>query len=388
MFVKVFRDDIIEGLAKSASIIPAKTGAAFLRTIWLRAVEGKLSVLSTDSNLEFNGSYTAQIVEEGLVGVQGRSFYDLIRKLPTGAEISLKTDDSGQFLQIQQGSRKYKLPTNDPEWFPPFAPFPEDNAVVWSGDFLQEVIDRISFCISDEDTMEAIACMNMVAKQKDDKTVVEVCGLNGHQFAMFSFDNPDIAEMVPESGILIQKKYLLELKRWLTENEIELAISEKRLFFRTVDGFETFSLPLSYYQYPDYNSFLTKVRGEGGSELKVDRAELAESLDRIMIFNSENNRCVNMHFDGDTVTLYSQGQDVGTASESMTVEFTGDLPKIAFPTKNLIEILSHFTSKTLSFKLTGAEGPCGISGDKDPDYMVIIMPMKIVEETYYTEEKA
>ena len=48
MFVKVTRNDIIEGLQKSANIIPAKTGAAFLRTIWLSAEEGTLRIMSTD----------------------------------------------------------------------------------------------------------------------------------------------------------------------------------------------------------------------------------------------------------------------------------------------------------------------------------------------------
>jgi DNA polymerase-3 subunit beta len=36
--------------------------------------------------------------------------------------------------------------------------------------------------------------------------------------------------------------------------------------------------------------------------------------------------------------------------------------------------------------MTGSEGPCGITGDDDSDYLVIIMPMQIVEETYYSEE--
>ena len=35
--------------------------------------------------------------------------------------------------------------------------------------------------------------------------------------------------------------------------------------------------------------------------------------------------------------------------------------------------------------LTGAEGPCGINGTEDPDYTVLIMPMKIAEESYYEE---
>ncbi len=385
MFVRVFRDDIIEGLQKSASIIPAKTGAAFLRTIWLKAEDGALKIMATDSNLEFCGSYKAEIVEEGLAGVQGRAFYDLVRKLPSG-QIAIRIDESTKNAVIEQGSRKYKLPVNDPSWFQKFSDYPESGGVFWSGDFLQELIDRVAFCISDEDTMEAIACMNMVPKDVEGNQVVEVCGLNGHQFAMVRFVNDDIAALLPENGILVQKKYVIELKKWLTADEIELAISDKRLFCRTGDKGETFSLPLSYYQYPDYQGFLAKVQGNGASALSFTRTEMIESLDRIMIFNSDTNRCVNFVFNGPELTLFSQGQDVGQASESIPVDFSGDLEKIAFPTRNLIEILGHYTSDRVNLTLTGSEGPCGIRSEQDKDYLVIIMPMKIVEETYYKEE--
>ena len=77
MYVVVFKEDVIEGLQKAANIIPAKTGAAYLRSIWLKAENGLLNVLSTDSNIEFRGQYTADVKEEGLAGVQGRAFVDL-----------------------------------------------------------------------------------------------------------------------------------------------------------------------------------------------------------------------------------------------------------------------------------------------------------------------
>jgi DNA polymerase-3 subunit beta len=386
MFLKVYRDDIIEGLAKSAQIIPSKTGAAFLRTIWLRAENDALRIMSTDSNLEFVGEYKAQVTEDGLAGVQGRSFYDLVKKLPPG-EITIKSDPEGQNILIQQAKRTYKLPTNDPTWFQAFSNYPEGDTVYWAGDYVRDLIDRISFCISDEDTMEAIACMFMVPKVQADGTKrIETAGLNGHQFAMFSFLNDDLAEMLPESGVLIQKKYLNELKKWLTDSEVELAISEKRLFFRSGDQTETFSLPLSYYQYPDYNTFLNKVQGDGASTMSAPREDMIEALDRIMIFNSENNRCTNMSFAAGEATLYSQGQELGTATESLEVEFSGELDKIAFPTRALIDIMGHLASEQVGFTFTGPEGPCGITGPEDPDYTVVIMPMKIVEETYYEEE--
>ena len=393
MQLTVFRNDIIDGLQKSSGIIPAKTGAAFLRTIWLEAQGSVLRILSTDSSLEFTGQYPAKIKEEGLCGVQGKNFFELVRKLPPG-EIGLTLDAASGNLLIKQGSRRYKLPVSDRNWFQSFAPFPEEGAVMWSGDFLEEIIDRVSYCISDEDTMEAMACLFMRPAATPPK--VEVCGLNGHQFSLVGFSEDNIQAMLPPEGILIQKKYVGELRRWLSSAEIELAISQKRLFFRAqvkdesdADSakLETFSLPLSYYQYPDYNSFVSKLDTEDVSTLTIDRLELMDALDRVAIFTTDNNRCAYFVFQGSNeLSLRSQGQEAGEASETLECTFAGSLPKVAFPTKDITEILGHFHSAKVSFALTGAEGPCGITGEEDPDSLVIIMPMKIVEETYYSEE--
>jgi len=394
MQLKVFRNDIIDGLQKSSGIIPAKTGAAFLRTIWLEAVPGALRILSTDSSLEFVGQYAAQVTEEGLCGVQGKSFFELVRKLPAG-EIGLTLDAESGNLLIKQGARRYKLPVSDRNWFQSFSPFPAEGNVTWSGDFLQEIIDRVAYCISDEDTMEAMACMLF---KSADGAKVEVCGLNGHQFSLVGFLNDDIHSMLPAEGILIQKKYVTELKRWLTADEIELAISQKRLFFRTQQhdvakegadpSLETFSLPLSYYQYPDYNAFVSKLTTEGVSTLTIDRLELVDALERVAIFNTDNNRCAYFLFDGPgELSIRSQGQEAGEASETLECVFTGDMDKVAFPTKDLTDILGHFHSQRVVLTLTGAEGPCGITGEEDAESLVIIMPMKIVEETYYSEEE-
>ena len=143
MLLNLYKADVIEGLQKAAGIIPQRTGAAYLRSIWLKAEESGLEVLSTDSSIEFRGQYTAEVMKKGLVGVPGRSFVELLRRLPDG-RISLKQEEGSSTLLVEQGRRKYKLPTNDSSWFQAFSDFPEQGAVVWSGDFLQEVIARVA----------------------------------------------------------------------------------------------------------------------------------------------------------------------------------------------------------------------------------------------------
>lgn len=382
MDIRVNKEELLGGLQKAAGIIPQKTGAAYLRTIWLEAEDEALKVMSTDSKLEFSGSYPATVQTAGLVGVQGRSFFELFRKLPPG-EVSLVTEPDQETILLKQGRRKYKLPTYDPQWFQRLASFPEDKAVAWSGAFLKSLIDRIAFCIADDDT-ENMNFMKIAPVQ--DPGTIEACGLNGHQFAMQRFDHQEVFGLLGESGILVAKPYLQELKRWLSGEDISFSVDERRLYFTNKDKNEHFSLPIHSDVFPKYQVFLSYFEKET-STMTVDKAELLDSLERISIFNTETQRCTYFVFDDGELVLYSQGQDVGEATESLSIDFAGDLQKIAFPTRNMIEIMSHFSSSRLSFEFTHADGPCRISGPDDPEYMVIIMPIQIQEETYYEVEE-
>ena len=385
MHVNVFKENVIEGLQKAANIIPAKTGAAYLRSIWLRVEKGALTIMATDSNIEFSGTYTAEVIKDGLVGVQGRNFVDLLRRLSSGVPISLSIEEgSGNLLISQKGTRNYKLPTNDPVWFQNFSEFPEDNPVVWSGDYLAELIDKVTYCIADDESKDAIGCLLINPTESGH---IDACGLNGHQFAMLRFLHDELHAKLPKTGILVQKKYLGELKKWLGADEIELNVTEKRLFLRTNDKKEMFSLPLSAYQYPDYTNFLSRVEGVDASRLVLQRKDSQEALERLLIFTSDNNRCTYFSLSGAEAVLSSNGLEVGSATESLEAAYDGEIKKIAFPTRNLLDIMDHFQSEKLTLILTGTEGPCGIKGSEDPEYTVIIMPMKIVEETYYQEEK-
>ncbi len=385
MKIIIEKEQVIEGLQKAANILPQKAGAAYLRSIWIKTEQDAVSFLATDVNMEFHGKYPALVEEGGLVGVQGRAFVDLMRQLPSG-KIKLQLDAESQTLHIEQGRKKYKLPTNDSIWFQEFSAFPVENAVIWSGDFLHDILDKVTFCISDDDTMDAIACLCMkpITHESGD-TYIEVCGLNGHQFALVSFKNDDLFALLPPEGILLQKKYLQELKKWLGNHEIEFNITDKRFYMRTLQG-ETLSLPRVTYNYPDYNTFLEKVRDSANS-LVVNRKESIEALSRLSIFNTKNIRFANFDLSEQEAVLSVQGQDVGSATESLEVRYDGSIKKIAFPSKELMDIMNHFQSADLTMRLTTDEGPCAISGKDDVDYLIIIMPMKVGDTAYYGEDE-
>ncbi len=381
MNIEIQREEIISGLQKAASIIPMKTGAAFLRTIWIESKDNVLKIMSTDSKLEFTGFYSAKTNEEGLIGVQGKNFFELFRKLPA-ENILLRTDQNRETLLLEQGRRKYKIPTYDPSWFQDFTSFPEENAIKLSGKIIKEILERISFCISDDNT-DPMHCMKIIPIS--DNTLNEVCGLNGHQFAMLRFKNKEFNSLLNGESILIAKPYLIELKRWINFDELYFTIDDKRVFFTNENKNEIISLPLNYDKFPNYELFFSYFNEET-TKMIINRENLIDSLERIIIFNTETQRCCYFVFGENELIIYSQGQDKGEATEVIPINYNGNLDRIIFSTKNLIEILNHFQSEEVVFEFTSSQGPCKISGEQDQDYIVIIMPVVIQEETYYTEE--
>ncbi len=379
MLVTITKEEIINGFIKAASIIPVKAGAQYLRSVWLQAREDNtITIMATDVNIEFTGTYSAKVEQAGQVGVNGKALVELIRRLPNG-EIVLRFDTETNNLLVEQGRRSYKLPVSDPVWFQALPPFPEEGSVLWAGDYFQELLDKVTFCISDD--QEVLSCLYM----KKNEGKVDICGLNGHQFALASFVNDEIAEKLGEEGLLIQKKYVQEIKKWLSDDEISFNISERRFHIKNNKGSEHISMPRTIATYPDYKLFLNKLNDPEASKLTVNKKEVMDSLDRIYIFNNENDRCTYFNLRSDMAILSAQAQETGSATEELDLTYTGEIEKIAFPTKNLIEILGHFQSADLEWTLTTAEGPCGIIGSEDPDYLVLIMPMKIAQANYYEE---
>lgn len=384
MKLKVSRIQIVEGLQKAGTIIPAKSGAAYLRSIWLKAEDKQLYIMTTDASLEFTGIYWAEVEEPGLVGVAGRTLVDLIRQFPSG-DMEMDADVEKNSFILKQGKRgRYKLPLYSPEWFQPLAEFPENEPVAWSGDYLLELIDRIAFCIDDDEGRDALSCLCFMPKANGK---IEACGMNGHQFAMVTFIHPELCALLPEKGLLINKRYLADIKKLLTPDEIELNLSEKRLFLRGSKGAEILSIVRGNdYEYPDYNVFLTNLRDNGSNILRMPRKEIIESLKRISVFSVDGGQpSVFMTLSEHELGMKANSQD-GFAQETMEVEYRGQLGNIAFPTRDLIEIFGHFKSETIIMTFTEQEGPCGITGTDENDYTVILMPMRVAEEVYYSED--
>ncbi|WP_291323000.1 DNA polymerase III subunit beta, partial [Desulfonatronospira sp.] len=368
-----------------------------------------VKIMSTDSNVEFIGEYRAEIKQEGFIGTPGRRITDLIKKLRSGP-ITIKSSPDKEIILVKQDKRFFKLPLSDSSWFPELDEFPEDGDIaVFSGDKLRDILEKSLFCISDDDTMQGMTCLKIALKEasmnnpqndvpdpslsgsdgeaEEPESRVEACAFNGHQLSLYTFETAELRQILPEKGVLIPKKYLLDLRKWIPAEELEICITETKIFLRTIDKRESFSLPLSMHQFPNYRDFINTYSNKLDTPMLVNKDELVESLERILIFNTDSQQSTLMKLGSSEIKMTSTAADSGEAEEIVPCKYSGRVEQIYFNTKGLLELMGHIDEDTVMFRFSGSVEPCKINGATNEEYFVMTMPVQIEEETYYTEEE-
>ncbi|MDO5536080.1 MAG: DNA polymerase III subunit beta [Desulfovibrionaceae bacterium] len=383
MKITLNTEHCVSGVQKAGNITPSKVGSSYLKTMWLRASKekGTVSFMTTDASTEYIGTYPAEVIEDGLVGVQSRAMTDLIRNLPSGL-VHIETDESANTVIVSQGKRLYKLPTSSSTWFQEFSQFPEGDAVTWNGESLSDIIEKILFCISDdEDSSFGCLCI-----KPNGQGGIDFCGLDGNKFAMVTIINDELLQHLPADGIKIQKKYISDIKKLLSSEDIKIMIGDKRFYVRDNQFRDMFSVPLTQVSFVDYSIFISRVSGDDCSHLTISKEEFLRALSRSLIFNTKDEVGVYLSIDDDSVTLNSRDKTTGSATETISAVCESSVSEVAFVTKSLIDILQHVPGDSVSVTLSSREGPCSFKAVDDENYNIIVMPMQIVNKTYYQED--
>jgi DNA polymerase-3 subunit beta len=382
MRVSVRQEDISDGVRIAASLIPTipenhrnikRKNICGTGAIWLMADASDLRIMSLDSTgAVFIGRYPASVAEPGVTGMPGRAFTSLARQLPPG-EIEITAFEDK--VHLRQGEGEYQFQSAG--LLPPVSVFPDVNAVIVPAGLLRNSIDRVSFCASDNgDALHPVDCLSLkgVGNRR-----VEACCLDGHQMALCSFEHPGLACLLGESGLRVHRDNIRAVEKWLMRDSVECNITETNFCLR--DAGESFFVPRVSSVYPDYSTFLSKVAStDNACRAVMNRRACMDILGQFGVFASDIvPLAVQMVFSDPEVRMKTIGLSTGAASAKMPVDFRGNVRSIVFPAAQLHNILSHFSSDTVELTFTGKESPCGVRGQSDSDYVVLIMPMLVYE---------
>src|SRR5215469_1726310 len=121
MKVTVERAQLLKSLSHVYRVVERRNTIPILGNVLLRAESTQLSLKATDLDLEVTETLAAESATGGSTTVAAHMFYDIVRKLPDGSQISLEADGDRSVLAIRAGRSRFTLQTLPESDFPDLA---------------------------------------------------------------------------------------------------------------------------------------------------------------------------------------------------------------------------------------------------------------------------
>ncbi|MGH6892342.1 MAG: DNA polymerase III subunit beta, partial [Dongiaceae bacterium] len=118
MKLTIERAQLLKSLAHVQSVVERRNTIPILSNVLIEAKGEHLHLMATDMDLTIVEQVEARVAQAGAVTAPAHTLYDIVRKLPEGAEVVLDVPgDQGQ-LVLKSGRSKFALATLPKEDFP------------------------------------------------------------------------------------------------------------------------------------------------------------------------------------------------------------------------------------------------------------------------------
>ncbi len=121
MKVTVERSQLLKSLGHVHRVVERRNTIPILGNVLIRAEGARLSLKATDLDLEVTETLAAETATGGSTTVPAHMLYDIVRKLPDGAQIVLEGDGDRSVLAIRAGRSRFTLQTLPESDFPDLA---------------------------------------------------------------------------------------------------------------------------------------------------------------------------------------------------------------------------------------------------------------------------
>src|ERR1700734_533634 len=369
----VERSAFLKALNHVQSVVERRNTIPILSNVLIEAAKGQLKLTATDLDIEIVEGLPADVLRNGSATAPAHMLYDIVRKLPDGAQIQVELLSSeGGRLAVSAGSSRFELSCLPREDFPQMAAGALPHKFRLAATDLKRIIDKTRFAISTEETRYYLNGIYIHAAKDTKLPMMRAVATDGHRLARYELELPDGASDMP--GVIVPRKTVGELRRLLDDAEgaIEVSLSDTKIQFMS-DGVELTS-KLIDGTFPDYQRVIPSGNDKA---LNLDSKEFAQSVDRVSTISADKTRAVKLNIAKDKLTLTVVNPDSGTATEEVGATYSASTIEIGFNARYLLDITNQIEGKEVRFLLSDAGSPTIIEDAGDARTLYVLMPMRV-----------
>jgi DNA polymerase-3 subunit beta len=372
MKVTVERAEILKSLSHVHRVVERRNTIPILANVLIRAERSKLALKATDLDLEIVETIAAEVSPGGVTSVPAHMFYEIVRKLPEGAQVVLESSGDRAIMSIRAGRSRFTLQTLPESDFPDLAAGDMTHKFTIAAADLKRMIDKTQFAISTEETRYYLNGIYLHTIGSGKKVTLRAVATDGHRLAQVDLAAPTGAEGMP--GIIVPRKTVSEVQRLIEDNNGEVLVELSQSKIRFTIGGVVLTSKLIDGTFPDYG----RVIPAGNDKLlEVDKREFEQAVDRVSTVSSERGRAVKLALSAGKLILSVTNPDSGSATEEIEVSYEADPIDIGFNSRYLLDIAAQIEGDTAVLKLADPGSPTLLEGKDGKGALYVLMPMRV-----------
>ena len=372
MKVTLERASLLKSLGHVHRVVERRNTIPILSNVLVQAKAGALTLKATDLDLEVTEAVPADTSQPGATTLPAHTLYDIVRKLPDGAQVSLETSGDTSQLLLRSGRSRFHLQCLPEADFPDLATGDLTHKFTLAAGDLKRLIDKTQFAISTEETRYYLNGIYLHTVEVGGHAMLRAVATDGHRLARIEMPAPQGAAGMP--GVIVPRKTVAEVLKLVEEPEMEVTVELSATKIRFTFGPVVLTSKLIDGTFPDYNRVIPV---NNDKRLTVERGIFRQAVDRVSTISSERGRAVKLALSDGKLTLSVSNPDSGSANEEIEADYDAAPLDIGFNAKYLIDIADQLESDTALLKLADPGSPTLIQDRDGAAALYVLMPMRV-----------
>ena len=345
---------------------------------------GRVSLTGFDLSLGIQTSLAAEVESSGAITLPARLLGEIVNRLSSDSPITLATEESGEQIQLNSLSGSYQMRGMPADDYPELPMVESGRTLKLQASVLVEALKGTLFASSGDEAKQLLTGVHLQFRQQ----ALEAAATDGHRLAVLEVDNvlQDQSEpsVNPDSdeeafAVTLPARSLREVERmmagWRSGEPVSLFCDRGQVVFLASDQMVT-SRTLEG-TYPNYRQLIP----DGFSRsLGLDRRALIAALERIAVLADQHNNVVKFITEPDKgiVQISADAQDVGSGSESLPANLSGEALQIAFNVRYLLDGLKAMAVDRVVLHCNAPTTPAVLKPEEAADgFTYLVMPVQI-----------
>jgi len=362
-----------ENLAKGLSIVSRSVATRatlpVLSNILIQTDKGRLKLSATDLEIGIHTWIGAKIDAEGAITVPARLLSDYINN-NSDKTINLTLDTTT--LKLESEHFKANIKGIEASEFPLIPQVKKSVEITLASLELASGINKTVIATALDESRPVLAGVYFYS---DADKNLKMVATDSYRLAEKSIKlvNPpekDFKFIVPARTMAELARILgtagPSLKILPGENQVEFSMEDTILVSRLVEG-----------SFPDYAQIIPK---ESKSTAEMATPQFNNAIKMASLFARESANNIKLKITTpDKVEVLATSSQVGDNVSALNGTVKGESVEIAFNAKFILDALAVIGSDKVTIELSGNMAPGILRGTKDPNYLYVIMPLRIDE---------